>query len=126
MERSRGRNFTPSNSPEWLERELHSQLHHAAASRTNQRIAGYDVGCAAPAAERAGGAQVIGATRRAASAIRCAPRISDDGVIEDVKEFDAELGVVPFLERQVLKYGQIHVLEARVAEEVSAHRAKGA
>src|SRR6202011_4416812 len=36
-----------------------------------------------------------------------------------------ELGVVALLEREVLEYRQIHVLEARVTEEVPAHRAKG-
>ena len=38
-------------------------------------------------------------------------------MIEDVKELDPELSVVPLLEREVLEYGEIHVLEARVAEE---------
>src|ERR1700680_4540142 len=80
----------PSNAPECSEGELEPELYHAAASRTNQRIAGYDVGCAATAAERAGGAHVIGSARRAASAVRCAPRIGDDWVIEDVKELDPE------------------------------------
>ena len=37
-----------------LERELQAELHHAAASRTDERIAGRDVGCGAPGAERAG------------------------------------------------------------------------
>src|SRR5712691_2538694 len=84
------------------ERKLHPELYHAAASRAYDRIAGRDVGCGAPAAERAGGPHVIGATRSAAIAIRCIVRIGDDGVIEDVKELDPELSVVP-LEREVLE-----------------------
>src|SRR5437879_10275240 len=46
-------------------------------------------------------------------------------MIEDVEELDPELGVVSLLEREVLEYGEIHVLEARVAEDVPAHRSKG-
>ena len=38
-----------------LERELQPELHVAGASRTDDRIAGCDVGCRAAAAERAGG-----------------------------------------------------------------------
>jgi len=46
-------------------------------------------------------------------------------VIEQVEELDPELGAVPFLELEGLEYREIHVLEARVAEDVPAHRAKG-
>src|SRR2546427_2503324 len=46
-------------------------------------------------------------------------------MIEHVKELDAELGVVSLLELELLEYGEIYVLEARVAEDVPAHRAKG-
>lgn len=37
-----------------LERELQAQLHHAGVSRTDDRAAGYEVRCAAPAAESLG------------------------------------------------------------------------
>ena len=37
-----------------LERELQAELHVSAASRTDERIAGRDVGRGAPAAESAG------------------------------------------------------------------------
>src|SRR4029077_9080729 len=106
-------------------RELHPQLHYAAAPRTNQRVAGRDVGCRAPAAECTGCSHVIGPTRSATIAIRCSVGIGNDGVIEQIKELHPELSVVPLLEREVLEYGQIHVLEAQVAEEVPAHGAKG-
>src|SRR6266516_5718502 len=102
---------TPSNLPESLERQLQSELHHAAASRPNEWIAGRDVGCGAPTAERAGGSHVIGPTRSAPISIRCTVRIGNDGVIEQIKELDPELGVVSLLEREVLEYGEIHVLE---------------
>src|SRR2546422_10474124 len=46
-------------------------------------------------------------------------------MIEPVKELDAELGVVSLLELELLEHGEIHVLEARVPEDVPAHRAKG-
>ena len=42
-----------SHRPPQLERELQPELHHTAASRTDKRIAGRDVGRGAPAAERA-------------------------------------------------------------------------
>src|SRR6266571_2953362 len=119
------RESASSSRAENSERELHPQLHHAAASRTDEGIASGDVGCGAPAAERAGGPHVIGSTRSAAIAIRCAVRIGNDGVIEDVKDFDPKLGAVPLLEPEGLEYGEIHVSEARVAEDVPAHRAKG-
>src|SRR5207302_2177665 len=43
-------------------------------------------------------------------------------MIEQVKELDAERGVQPFLEREILEYGEIHVLEARVTEDAPTHR----
>jgi hypothetical protein len=50
----RGGPFSPAPTESILERELQTELHHAAASRTDQRIAGRDVGGGAPAAESAG------------------------------------------------------------------------
>jgi hypothetical protein len=46
-------------------------------------------------------------------------------VIEQVEELDPELGAVPLLKREDLEYREIHVLEARVAEDIPAHIAKG-
>jgi len=109
-------------SPEDSEGELQPDLNVAAASWTDDRIAGGDVGCGAPATERAGGGPGVTAST---IIIHWAERIRDEGMIEHVKELDPELGVEPFLEREVLEYGEIHVLEARVAENVPAHRAKG-
>ena len=108
-----------------LEGELHPELNVAAASRTDERIAGGHVGCGTPAAERAGSPHVIGSTGGAAIAIRRPVGIGDDGLIEDVKELDAELSVVPLLEGEVLEYGEIHVPEGRVAEDIPAHGAEG-
>ncbi len=112
---------SPSHRPRQLERELQSELHHAAASRTDQWIAGCHVGCGAPATERAGGRGVVAEL----SAIRCAVRIGDDGVVEQVEKFDPELGSVPLPVREGLEYREIHVPEARVAEDVPARGAKG-
>src|SRR5882762_7323257 len=104
-----------------LEGELQPELHHATASRTDQRIGGRVVGRGAAAAKRAAGRRVIAETR----AIRCAVWIGDIGVIENVKELHPELGAEPLLERETLEHGEIHVLEARVTEDVPAHGAKG-
>src|ERR1700730_543464 len=82
-------------------------------------MAGRDVGSGARAAER-------GAARGVAAppgAIHRSVRIGDDGVIQGVEALDPELSVEPLLEREGLEYGEIHVLEARVAEDVPAHRA---
>src|SRR5882762_2185349 len=104
-----------------LEGELQPELHHATASRTDQRIGGRVVGRGAAAAKRAAGRRVIAETR----AIRCAVRIGDIGVIEYVKELHTELGAVPLLERETLEHGEIHILEARVPEDVPAHISEG-
>src|ERR1700694_356032 len=46
-------------------------------------------------------------------------------MVQGVEELEPELGVEPLLEREVLEYREVHVLEARVAEDVPAHRAIG-
>src|ERR1700694_2113209 len=74
-----------------LEGELQSELHHAAASRADQRIAGRDIGCRAPAAEPTWAARVVTHTP-ATPADHRAVRIGEIGVIEHVKELGAELG----------------------------------
>ena len=108
-----------SHRPDGLEGELQPELHHAATPRTDQRIGGRVVGRDAAAAKRAAGRcrWVIAKTR----AIRCAVRIGDSGVIENVKELHPELCAEPLLEYETLEHGEIHVLEARVTEDVSAH-----
>jgi len=52
-------------------------------------------------------------------------RIGDIGVIENVKELHPELGAEPLPELEVLEHGEIHVLEARVPEDVPAHISEG-
>src|ERR1700693_519455 len=121
LERSRRVNFTPpSNLPERSEDEFHPELHCTAAARANQRIAGPDVRCLTAAAERRASRRV-GA---AAKARRSAERIGDGGVVKHVKKLDSELGAVTFLVLELLEHGEIHALEALVAEDVPAHRAE--
>src|SRR5437867_13341250 len=107
--------------PETSEHQLQPELHHTVASRTDERIAGRDVGRGAPTTEPAWARGIIAEV----GAIRCAVRIGDNGVIEQVEDLGPELGAVPFLELEVLEYREIHVLEGRVAEDVAAHGAKG-
>src|SRR5579862_6677218 len=102
------------------ERELQAELHHAAAARTDQRIAGPDVRCLTAAAERSE-SRGVGA---AAKARRRAVRIGDGGVVKHVKEFGAELRAEAFLKPELLEDGEIHILEASVAEDVPAHGAE--
>src|SRR5580692_3398880 len=47
-------------------------------------------------------------------------------MVEQVEELDAELRAIPLLEREVLEHGEVHVLEATVAEGVSAHISEAA
>ena len=103
-----------------LEAELQAELHHAGASRTDERIAVCYVGCGAPAAERCGYRRVTPSVIANHSAVR----IGDDGVIKHVKHLEPELGAESLLEREVLEYGEIPILEARVAEDIPAHIAK--
>src|ERR1700680_3231945 len=102
------------------ERELQPELHCAGASRTDQRLAGRAVRCLTAAAERSG-SRGVGA---AAKARRSAVRIGDGGVVKHVKELGAELRAVAFLKPELLEHGEIHILEALVAEDVSAHGAE--
>src|SRR5260370_12079424 len=46
-------------------------------------------------------------------------------MIEYVKDLPTELGAEPLPELEVLEHGEIHVLEARVAEDVPAHISEG-
>jgi len=107
-----------------LKREFQTELHSASASRADLRTAGGDVGCCASAAETSATAhcgEVIAYT----IAIRSAVRIGGNGVIEQVEDLDTELSAVPLLPRERFEYGEIHVLKARVAEDVPANIAKG-
>ena len=45
-------------------------------------------------------------------------------MIEHVENLEPELGAKPLLEREVLEDGEIQVFEARVPEDIPAHRAK--
>src|ERR1700674_3939699 len=81
MERPRGDFAPPLNLPGCLERELQPELDIPGAARTEDGIAGYDVGCGAPAAEPRAARKLIARI----AAIRCAVGIGDDGVIEQVK-----------------------------------------
>src|SRR5579863_2996349 len=80
-----------SNLVERSEREIKPHLDVAGASRTDDRIAGRDVGCGAPAAERAGGRAGVTAST---IIIHGAERIGEEGVIEYVKDLEPELGGV--------------------------------
>jgi hypothetical protein len=91
-----------------LERELQPELHHAAASRTDKRISGRDVGRGAPAAERTGFAQVTAQK----AGVRLTERIGDIGLIENVKDLPTELGAEALLPPELLEHGEIHILEA--------------
>src|SRR5580692_454800 len=46
-------------------------------------------------------------------------------MIEQVKDLRPELGAEPLLPPELLEHGEIHVLEARVAEDVPAHISEG-
>src|SRR6266478_8853951 len=89
------------------ERELQPELHHAGASRADQRIAGRDVGSRAPAAEP--GAAGIVADTAATSAHRRAVGVGEIGVIEHVKELHPELGTEPLLVPTRRDHGEIAI-----------------
>ena len=115
------RGDVPSHRLAGLKREFQSELDIAGGSRTELRIAGHYIGCAAAAAKRGWCRGVVAAK----PAIRRPVRVGDDGMVEQVKHLDAELGAVPLLERELLKYGEVHIPEARIAEDIPAHVAKG-
>jgi len=108
-----------------LEAELQPELHDAAASRTDHRIPGRYVGRGATATERAAVAVDERRVIAEAIAIRCAVGIGDNGVVEQVEHLEPELGAGSLRESEVLEYREVPVLEARVAEDVPAHVAKG-
>jgi len=103
-----------------LERQLQPELHQPAVSRTDDGIAGGEVGRGGAGAQGTPTRGVIASMR----AIVCTARIGDGDVIQHIEELDAELSAEPFLEREVLEYREIPVPEAIVAEDVPAHSAK--
>src|SRR5258708_34339558 len=66
---------SPRTCRKYLESDLQPELHHTAASGTDERTAGCYVGCGAPCAERAGAARGEAYLR----AIRGAGRSGDSG-----------------------------------------------
>src|SRR5579872_3672302 len=105
-----------------LEHELQPKLHYAGASRTDDRATSYVVGCAPRRAERGRGRGINSAVSR--TTIRCAVRIGDDGAVEQIEDFNPELGAEPLADRESLEDREIHAPEALVAEDVPAHGAK--
>ena len=104
-----------------LERDLQTELDISGASGTDDRVPGIDVGSAAGSADTRGRRGVI---LSAAGARRRAIRVGEDGTIEEIEELRAELHAEAFFEGEVLKDREIHVPEARVAEDIAAHGAK--
>jgi len=103
-----------------LEHELQAELDRAGVSRADDWIAGRDIGRGAPTAERAIGRRIAAS----GVAIDRAEGISDLGVIEHVEELRPELSAEPLRELEVLEYGEVHVLETGVTEDVPAHGAE--
>src|SRR5260370_3989177 len=90
-----------------LENQLQAELYRARASRTHGRIGGGDVGSGATASE---------ATHRGiieAETILAAIRISEVGMVEDVKELRPELRAEAVAENPVLRQRQTKILESR-------------
>ena len=103
-----------------LEAELQAELHDPGAAGTEQRIAVSNIRSRATAAE-------CGGRRGVAAQIRTSRRpvgIADDGVIEQVEDFESELGSPPLRELEVLEEGEVPVLEALIPEQIPAHVAE--
>src|SRR5437879_6584085 len=101
--------------------KLQPELHLAGAPRSEDRVTVDDIRRAASAAERMADRGVVTDVRANCAAVR----IGEVGAIEQIKELHAKLGAQPFMKREGLEYGEVHVLEARIAEEVASHGAKG-
>src|SRR6202790_5847755 len=110
----------PRTSRASSELQLQPELQHTRASRTDQVVAGGDVGSAARGAERPGhrGVNPVEPSRRSSV------RIGEQRVIEHIEDLDPDLGTEPLPECKVLEYREIPVSEAQVAEEVPAHGAE--
>ena len=91
----------PSKLRKELEGELEPELEVAGAARTDERIAGSDIGRGASAAQQAvGAASQVDALPYAS--LR-SPRIGDERVIEHIEELDTELGGDALLELEVFE-----------------------
>lgn len=110
----------PPTKRKELEGELQAELHDPSASRTKQRIAISYVRGGATAPERAGCGGVIPQSRSRRRTVG----IGDERMIEQVEYLEPELGSPALSKLEVLEYGEIPVLEARIAEQVPGHIAE--
>ena len=104
-----------------LEAEFQTQLHGAVASRPEDGIGSCDVRSGAAATE-------AGTENRRiihSEAILPTIRIRKIWMVEDIKEFSAELCAESFPKLPILGYREVPVAEAGVAEDVAAHCSKG-
>ncbi len=108
---------------ESLKDKFQAQLDGTVAAGTKHGVERRFVGRGTPAAESAYDGR-IGKCRLAITTRR-AVRIGEVGVIENVERFDAELGLQTLSESKVLADGKIHVVEARIAEDISSHGTEG-
>src|SRR5579863_1100396 len=99
--------------------ELEADLYHAGRPGTDHRVARSNVGCIASASECAGTARVISQQAQ----VRGAVGVCVDGVVERVEHFESEFGGVSIMKLEVLEDGQVHILEARIPEDIPAHGA---
>ena len=98
-----------------LESELQTELDSPGASRSDQRIARHNVWRGASAAERALlRSGVVAYTPTGNRSVG----VSILWAVENVKEFHAELGAIAFLEFEILKHREVHVMEPCIAEGV--------
>src|SRR5882672_9054175 len=107
---------------DWLERELQPDLDVTGGSGAHNRVPSDDVRRPERSAESRRRSWVIVST---AGSVGCAVRILKDGVIGDIENLKPELGGKPLFVCEVLEHGEIQVLEARVPEDIPAHRAEG-
>src|SRR6267154_1177917 len=101
------------------ERELQAQLNSTAPARPDHRIGGGYVWRRASATEGAKGRRIV-----LSVTILSAVRISEVGMVENVEELGAELGMDTFTKMPVLGNREIEVLESGVGEQISRHVAQ--
>ena len=105
-----------------LEQELQAKLNGPIATRAKHGVECRVVRSSATASERAYHGR-IGECRLAIAA-GGAVRIGKVGVIEDVEHFHAELRSKAFGEMEILADGEVHIVEAQIAENVASHGSK--